>query len=112
MQLVLIGNGGCGFACIESAAETDDPLDPQFYDCKARTSVIYPAIILAVMSIFWMRVALHHDPQHGTAWIKEISHRLTQEKTEARFLTRDDFEFEREYRLYMRATLNRKGSSS
>ena len=74
--------------------------------------MIAPAIALVVLSPFLMRISLHYDPQHGRQWIKEISHRLTQEKTEARFLTRDDFEFEREYRLYMRATLNRKGSSS
>eukprot|EP01043_Picozoa_sp_COSAG02_P050713 COSAG02_NODE_5245_length_4508_cov_7.086641_3_plen_104_part_00 len=99
-------------ACIESAAETEDPSDPQFYDCQARTSVIFPAFALAVISIFWMQISLNHDPQHGTAWIKEISDRLVEEETSARFLRRDDFEFEREYRLYMRATLNRPGSST
>jgi hypothetical protein len=91
--------------------ETDDPSDPQFYDCQARTSVVYPAIALTVVSVFWMQVSLNYDPQHGTTWMKEISDRLQQEETERRFLTRADFEFEREYRLYMRATLNRKGPS-
>lgn len=99
-------------AWIESAAETEDPSDPQHYDCRARTSVILPGIALAVISIFWMQISLNYDPQHGIAWMKEISDRLVEEETSARFLTRDDFEFEREYRLYMRATLNRPGPST
>lgn len=73
--------------------------------------MIAPAIALVVLSPFLMRISLHYDPQHGRQWIKEISHRLAQEENERRFLTRADFEFEREYRLYVRATLNREGTS-
>ena len=89
--------------------ETDDPSAPQYYECRSRIEVVIPAIILAVTSMFWMRVSFYYDPEHGQQWIKEIAHRLEQEETEHRFLARGDFEFEREYRLYMRATLNREG---
>lgn len=59
-----------------------------------------------------MRASFYHDPQHGKRWIKQIRYRLEQEESERRFLTRNDFEFDREYRMYMRATLNREGAHS
>ena len=49
----------------QSAPETDEITAPQHYECQARTSVIVPALALAIISPILMHISLNKDPQHG-----------------------------------------------
>ena len=75
----------------QSAPETDELGALQHYRCQARTSVIVPAVVFAIISPVLMHISLNNDPQHGNTELKEVVVYLEKEVAEMRFLTRADF---------------------
>ena len=53
-----------------SSAPVGPPGSPQHYDCRERTSGIYPALFLTAMSLVLAPLSLAMDPQLGVPWLR------------------------------------------
>ena len=59
------------------------PDDPQYFDCRERTSGIYPALFATAMSLVLAPLSVAMDPEHSkVAWLRGKS---AAEKLEEQF---------------------------